>query len=244
MSQMKIMSLNIEGQKHLPSVRALLEREAADVVCLMEACGEDVAKLANLRYPYHEFAQNDVIGNIQGHEGKAPIGVAILSRYELKRVERYYPGRPIRTEIVPRGSGTHAPIVLLGEVEIGKQRYKIGAVHYTWTPSASISDEQRRDVEKLLETMGKTEMILCGDFNIPRGNEMYQKLLTNYLDNIPAEIESTLDPILHYANHEKPGRLKLVVDYVWSTPQYKVAEVRLESGVSDHCAIVASVEKI
>lgn len=241
---LKLVSLNIEGQKHLPSVRAFLGREAANVVCLMEVSKEDVAKLANPSYPYYEFAQNDVIGNIQGHEGAAPIGVAILSRYELKRVERYYPGRPIRTAVVPRGSGTHAPIVLLGEVEVGQQRYKIGAVHYTWTPSASISDEQRRDVEKLIETMGSKEVLLCGDFNIQRGNEMYQQLKSKWRDNIPAEIETTLDPVLHYANKTEEGKLKLVVDYVWSSPKYRVENVRVVPGVSDHCAVVAAVEKI
>lgn len=85
---------------------------------------------------------------------------------------------------------------------------------------------------------------MAGDFNIPRGNEMYRKLLSNYRDNIPPTIESTIDPILHYANKEEPGRLKTVVDYVWSTPKYLVSGVRLEPGVSDHCGVVSAVSRV
>ena len=33
---MKLVSVNIEGDKHLPLVRALLEKEMPDVVCMCE----------------------------------------------------------------------------------------------------------------------------------------------------------------------------------------------------------------
>lgn len=89
----------------------------------------------------------------------------------------------------------------------------------------------------LLDLLKGEEIVIAGDFNIPRGNEMYQKLQTHFRDNIPTEVESTVDPILHYANKDISGTLKLVVDYIWSTPKYKVENVRVVSGVSDHCAL-------
>ena len=112
--------------------------------------------------------------------------------------------------------GTHAPILVLAKIG----QIQIGAVHFSWTPDGSVDDRQRRHMQLLLEYLStKGELVLCGDFNTPRGNELYEKLLTNYLDNIPTEIQTTIDPKLHRINFENLGKLKLVVDYIWSSPK-------------------------
>ncbi len=237
--KLKLVSINIEGRKHLKTVGDFLAQESLDVVCLMEVCQEDILKIAGNNYPFVVFAPNDVIGNIGGSQGLEPTGVAILSREVMVDVEKEYFGEKPRTQVVQPGSGTHAPVMLLAT--IGDMR--IGAVHFTWTKKSSVSLLQMKHLDLLLKKLEKNELFLCGDFNIPRANEAYKKLAAHFKDNIPSEIVTTIDPIIHYANREKPGMLQTVVDYMWSTPEYRVENVRVVSGVSDHCAVVCSVEK-
>ena len=76
----KLVSLNIEGKKHLKEVSEFLVKSDADIVCLMEICREDVLVLAGGRYPFVVFAQNDVLGNNRDSgESMKETGVAILS---------------------------------------------------------------------------------------------------------------------------------------------------------------------
>ncbi len=232
--KLKLVSINIEGRKHLESVEDFLAKESPDVACLMEVAEEDVESVLH-DYPYRIFKPNFL--DEDGHK----YGVAIGSKtqWESER-DTYCDGRG--DGYLPYGGQgiTHRPAVIAVVVD----GYHIVALHFTWTPDGKMSVEQARDLNRLFEWMGERQGVICGDFNIPRGNELYQKILTKYLDNVPLEVESTLDPILHYANHKIAGSLKLVVDYMWSTPEYRVENVRVVSGVSDHCAVVCSVEKI
>lgn len=232
--KMKLVSVNIEGSKHLDTVGDFLVREHPDIVCLQEVRGEDISQLVGDSYPHHEFAPNDVLGNIAGLEGKDPTGVAILSRMPLSNTQKIYLGSGPRDDIVPPKAGSHPPVLL--KTQVGK--IILATIHFTWTPDGRVSDEQRRDLNKLLTSLEGAEMVLCGDFNISRGNELYAALTQRYKDNIPQQIVTTVDPKLHYANREKEGALQTVVDYVFSTPKYIVSEVRVVSGVSDHYGIV------
>lgn len=107
-----------------------------------------------------------------------------------------------------------------------------------------MTKRQKVNVLELLELVKNEELVLAGDFNIPRGNKVYKQVTKLFKDNIPAEVESTIDPDLHYRNTKQAGTLKLVVDYVFSTPKYLVSDVKVTPGVSDHCAIVCVVNKL
>ncbi len=83
------------------------------------------------------------------------------------------------------------------------------------------------------------ELILCGDFNSPRGGGgIYDRLATQYRDHIPAHITTTIDGQLHRA-----GPLQFVVDGLFSSPEYLVNQVQVVGGLSDHMAIVAKLSK-
>ncbi len=236
--KIKVVSINIERHKHIERVVEFLKKENPDVICLMEVCESDVVILAGESYPFRVYAPNDVMPE---SEGRGTTGVAILSKKPIEWSEKFYCNEADRAYLEKPGLGTHAPILVLAKIG----DLQIGAVHFSWTANGSVDERQRKHTDILLEYLStKGELVLCGDFNIPRGNEMYQKLLTNYQDNIPTEIETTLDPKLHRANFETPGKLKFVVDYVWSTPTYEVSEVRVEQGVSDHCGVVCEASVI
>lgn len=228
----KIVSINIERHKHFERVKAFLAKENSEIVCLMEVNEFDVETLAGEMYPHTVYAPNDVMPE---SEGSGTTGVAILSRQPIDSSEKFYCGEEDKLDLKKPGMGTHAPILILAKIG----QIQIGAVHFSWTADGGVDERQRKHTEILLDYLStKGELVLCGDFNIPRGNEMYQKIAGVYKDNIPAEITTTLDPILHRANFEILGKLKFVVDYVWSTPKYVVSELQVVQGVSDHCGLI------
>ena len=82
----------------------------------------------------------------------------------------------------------------------------------------------------------RSRLVLCGDFNAPRGGEIFTRLATQSRDNVPSHYVTSIDPKLHRA-----GPLQLMVDGLFSTDGYRLSEVVLHNGVSDHCTITAVV---
>ena len=78
--------------------------------------------------------------------------------------------------------------------------------------------------------------MLCGDFNAPRGGEIFGLLAQKYKDNVPQKYTTSIDGILHRA-----GPLPFMVDGLFSTPGYTVSHVEMVCGISDHCALIANV---
>ena len=236
----KLVSINIEGQKHLDTVGEFLAREDADIVCLMEVYDIDVVGFAGGDYPYLVYAPNNVVEEAKPGRPRITLGVATLSKQPILDSEILYCDHKTEETIEMLGMGTHSPVIVI--TQIG--RYSIAAIHFTWTPKMSVTQRQTKDLERLLALLKGRELVMVGDFNIPRGNKTYQKLLTKYRDNVPTEVETTIDPKLHRVNQVQKGKLAVVVDYIWSTPKYRVSNVRTVEGVSDHCAILCEIDKL
>lgn len=239
----KLVSINIEGQKHLETVKAFLARETPDVVCLQECFGDTIDELSH-DYPYRLYgptylADQNETGLI---EGNRDWGEVLISKTPLENPRLdYLPIDGYGPQNLPRhGQDNHVVCLVRASVK----GYQVGTTHFTWTPKGTITKRQREHMRLLLDLLKGEEIVMAGDFNIPRGNQLYKQLAVKYRDNIPLAVSSTLDPVLHYANAELVGQLKLVVDYIWSTPKYSVGQVRVESGVSDHCALVCSISLV
>ncbi|MFZ2200069.1 MAG: endonuclease/exonuclease/phosphatase family protein [Microgenomates group bacterium] len=238
----KLVSVNIEGQKHLDKIREFLAREKADVVCMMEVF-EDTLDGLSCDYPYVESAWGYLADQDREKviEGRRRWGEVIMSKYPLHNVNKTYLGPYDKNHLAIHGQDTHAPVLIVADVISPNGTYKIATVHGTWTKGGLVNERQRSEMGKIIQILSGQEVVLCGDFNIPRGNELYKIFAENFKDNIPNEVQTTLDPVLHYGNREEVGRLKFVVDYAWSTKRYKVLEVQIVSGVSDHCALVCTI---
>lgn len=231
--RLKIVSVNVEKDRHKETVKKFLDQESAEVVCLMEVCEADLGYFAGDKYKHISY-----IPNVRLADG-GTAGVAIISELPLNNIEKItYGGRKI-LELEKSNKGTHLPVLILAEIN----EYQIGTIHGTWTEGGAVDDDQRQDVASLLDILADRELVLCGDFNIPRGNEMYQELLSRYKDNIPSSVVTTIDPELHAANKVERGKLSLVVDYAWSSPGYRVQNLRLVSGVSDHLGLVFEIDE-
>ena len=230
---LKLVSVNIEGQKHLKAVEELLRREKADVVCIMEACENDLNFLLS-EYPHREFGPNFRLPE------SGATGVVIASQMPIGETRIFYADGSADLTIPMEGLGTHRPVCVSGRIG----EFKIGAIHFTWTPNMSETEKQKQDLERLVSEFAGQEIILTGDFNIPRGNGAYRQLAGVYRDNIPPEIRTTIDWELHRAKREGKPRFEAMVDYLWSTPKYAVENIRVVSGVSDHCALVCTISLV
>lgn len=251
---LKLISLNIELDRHLDAVLPFLRSERADIVCLQEVREKNIAALKQglqmevLYAPMCILDMKRAPG--EDEKGKSrlvvnealikegPEGIAILTALNVRasRTDCYF-GNP---RVIPRWSAGPNLAFLSATFEKEGVQYTVGTTHFTWTPDGKESPEQRRDMKKLLEILARfPDVVFCGDFNAPRGGVIWAELAKRYKDNIPERYHSSLDPRLHCVGH-----LQRMVDGLFSTPHYRVFDVRLVEGISDHKAVIGFVKRI
>ena len=135
--------------------------------------------------------------------------------------------------------------LLVVTLERGGVTHRFGVTHFTWTPDGGASDEQREDMGRMLAALAiyhdRDGIVFCGDFNAPRGGEIFAMMSDQYADHLPSHIMTTLDPELHRAPlHHRNAR---AVDSIFSTKEYAIGGVEVVGGVSDHMALFAKVSK-
>lgn len=249
MSSIKLISLNIEMSKHLDAVTAFLEKERADVVCVQELFEHDIPRIESaIQSSSYCFAPMSRHRYVQ----PSPImGVAIFSTLPMKESSvQLYSGNPSEIpdfdwdDPSTYQNKNHS----LVRCDVGSEgaTFSIGTTHFTWTPNGKPDAVQRRDIRSLLLLLSQQkEFVLCGDFNAPRGGEIWGRIAAKYKDNIPAEYRTSIDINLHRAGKERSHELAdKMVDGLFTTSGYTASDVRLEFGVSDHAAIVATVSRL
>lgn len=255
MQSLKLISLNIEGDRHLPQVTEFLKREKGDVVCLQEVLKDNIPDLVvQTGYGVNFVPMVRIIKpTIWAKNTRGEVGVAILTKEKISKYEaRYYFGGKGKVPIFNINDFSNIWRVLLWvEIEKENKKYVIANTHFTWTSKGESTPEQFRDLVNLSKVLSKIDnCVLCGDFNAPRGarlhlararsfggqGEIWGKLAEKYKDNIPLAIKTTIDPDLH-----RDGALQLVVDGLFSTEKYKISDVKVVGGISDHKAMVGNI---
>ena len=240
---MKFLSINIEGDKHIPRVVEFINSENPDVVCIQEVIADSVPKLEEELGMKSVFAPM-VYGLIMTDPRLA--GIAIFSKLSLENIKKnYYVGSEDRLEHLNRDSITSSEfhkminrVVLSADLTVQGVTYTVATTHFTWTPDGMPTDYQLADADKLIEALQPLgELVLAGDFNAPRGLETWSKFTAFLKDNIPEEYDHSLD----WNVHRKPG-LKFMVDGLFTTPTYIAKDVQLLGNISDHFAILATIE--
>ncbi len=243
----KLISLNIEGHKHLERVVQFLKSEQPDVICLQEVIEPDFEFIRAAVGPEGVFAPLVLMplgGPYVENAEKFPWGVLLLSRLPLleTRTMLYAENSKALQEYDPvtKDQARFNRLLLVGAIEHEGQRFTIATTHLTWTPDGNPDTLQRRDTEAMLRVLGTMpEFVLCGDFNAPRGGEIFAAIAARYKDNIPPHYTSSLDPELHRTK----GSIERMVDGLFTTPHYVAEDVSLQCGVSDHCAMVARIQR-
>lgn len=236
MTPLKVISLNIELDRHLDQVLPFLQAEQPDVILLQEVLEKDrlrIEKAAGMTGPYLK------LNALYDNTGESPIGLLTLSIL------------PILSETVIFYRGSNDPLVRMNETEPEKmsrallvtevikdhQHYRFINTHFTWSPHALPNDAQYHDLSILLTHLHTyPDLIFCGDFNAPRGTAIFDALAACYHDNIPQQVTTTIDKNLH-----KAGDLSIVVDGFFTTPDYQVMHLEVVDGLSDHCALLATL---
>lgn len=247
MAALRLVSVNIERSKHLDRVAPFIKAHAPDVLCLQELMEHDCEDIAQAHgSTWHSFVPMSRL--LAEHPGSR-YGLGVFSRAPVTdHGVRYY----VQTHETLPETHPHDPatfnrehrMVLWGDVLAGDEVFRIATTHFTWTSNGAPDETQRRDVAALLSRLdGLGEFVLCGDFNAPRmrngePGEIFAAIAARYTDNIPHTYESSIDGSLHRA-----GPIPYMVDGLFSTPGYTVRDVALHTGVSDHCAITAHIER-
>jgi endonuclease/exonuclease/phosphatase family metal-dependent hydrolase len=242
---MKLISLNIEGRKHWERINPFIETELPDVVCFQEIFEIDAKGFAD-RFSLHYAFMSMVV-----KEGEQQ-GVALFSRCALANIrlvtyhDKTDDTQPFDKTSLERMRETERQAIILADIEIDGALFTVSTTHFTWTPDGLVNNYQKEDAAALLKILADVpEVIICGDFNVPRGfNEIYDLFAGKYADAIPQSYASSLDPLFHraYKNPEQAVHIaRFMVDYLFTSERYTASDVRLQFGLSDHGAIVASI---
>lgn len=243
---MKLISINIEGDKHFDYIIPFLKRENPDVLCLQELPYTSIPLFEQCGYRgmYLPMSRKNSANTF------ADKGVALFTNSQLEDVHTfYYPEHyneiPVFNENDIPNSVAHG--VIFANVQCDDTTYTIATTHFTWTPDGNNPcSEQISHMKTFLSqiTLEKPH-IMCGDFNIPRNiNPLYQELLKHYTDTIPAHYSSSLDKKLHRHGENLDKSIifnSFMVDYIFTQSPYRATDVRLEFGLSDHAALIATI---
>lgn len=242
---MKLISLNIEGNKHLDRQVPFFKAENPDVLCLQEVFETDFEffkkelGMEGAFVPMHR-------SRLFFEEGQpfVPLGLAILTKCRQKdvKVNYYWKTQDELTDFIFGEEGAfdrqHRFLLTVCIESASSKKFFIGSTHFTWSFGGNVSESQLRDMSSMMKELDRFEqIILCGDFNAPRGREIFGMLASKYIDAVPPEYITSLDNNLHKVK-DIPSYM---VDGLFHTRAYEVKGVRLKDGVSDHCAIVAEI---
>jgi endonuclease/exonuclease/phosphatase family metal-dependent hydrolase len=247
----KLITLNVEQHLHLDKIVPFLEQEQAEVLCLQEIYENDLEKIAADFHYYSAFQVMTKRNNPNGLVEQS--GVALLSKYPLLNVNSEYYHKPSSETALYDGATfetkrkTIAHGILWADIEKENKIYTVGVTHFTWTPNGESNEFQEIDMKALNDIIDSIpDLILCGDFNVPRiTNSVYPLLTKRLKDNTPLTFKTTMDTNLHKVKNNPEAKARLdtyIVDYILTTPKYKVHNMRQKFGISDHTALIADIE--
>ncbi len=232
---LKLGCLNIEKDRHFERFIPALCGADLDVICLQEVPENKITYLESalnasslfLRTTFRTDPETGV---------ESVYGLAIFVRHGLMvgcDAQVYHYAAP---DDIPFPADR---ALLFAIIEKDDVRYHVGNTHFTWTHNGDVTDQQLLDLEALFGVIDDhigDRLILCGDFNAPRGRMTWDMLASRYRDNIPKLVDTTLDQTYHRA-----APIFLVVDGMFTSRHYVASDVELEDGVSDHMLITGKI---
>jgi endonuclease/exonuclease/phosphatase family metal-dependent hydrolase len=248
MTQIRVVSINIERSNHLRRVEKFLKWYQPDVLCLQELCERDI--------PFFEDFMGNKLHYVPmclhpAEEEIQPIGIGLIAWGALQDVSvDCYHGQlePLQTisNVTDADGYTYADNTTISNSLLSGtyQGFRIATTHLNVTRDGASTPAQLASAAKLIKAakaQSKREggLLMCGDFNAPRGRETFSLIAKEFSDGIPPHYTSSLDPILHRA-----APLDLMVDGLFHTKSYKLEQAALHTDISDHCALTATLLKV
>lgn len=247
MHTLSIVSINIERSNHLEKVTRFLEQHTPEVLCLQELCERDIPYFESLLGTSCTFAPMGTHPSDEDPKKGVVVGVGILSTAPLVSSNVYYYSGSegsVRTYPMNKTFSNH-PLVIC-DLQKADELFRIMTTHFTWTPDGSASDLQRNTMKNMLMFLDTQQnFVLTGDFNAPRGGEIFSMLAEKYADNIPIHYKTSIDIALHRNGRVRPHELiDKMVDGLFTTSAYSCSNVTLHSDVSDHMVVRGSISQV
>ncbi len=244
---MKLISLNIELNRHHELVLPFLKKEKADVVCLQELLEDDfeMYKRELGMQGVHRLTSyiNDSI-HIESKRKRE--GIAIFANNIINSGYIFHVGkvqdieRTFEEYIKDKNILKNRALVWIETKNDKGEIFKFINSHLTITHHGEVTRVQIEDNIKFINNAKSLgEFVFSGDTNAPRGSQAFDKISEVFKDNIPYSYKSSLDPNIHRAKG-----VELMVDCLFTTTGYKASCVELKGGISDHMAVVALIDKI
>lgn len=245
---MKLISLNIECNIHFETIFPFLEKEQPDVVCFQEVLEEDFHFLETKLGMTGYFKPNKYLSSLnpyyQDFYGKKE-GMAIFSNKVINFNYFFYWGAEANVsmqfeEYIKNEEKKQNYLLLWVDVQDSTgETYKFATTHFPVTIEGESTPHQLEILEPFFKKIDSLdEVVFCGDFNAPRGNQTFSEIAKKYKDNIPLSYKTSIDQDLHRVKN-----IQFMVDGLFTTPLYIARDVKLVDGVSDHMAIVATITK-
>ncbi len=244
---MKLITVNMEGVLHIERIIALIKREQPDCICLQEMPTVFIYNLILLGY-YPTFSP--MFRDAHRTSTNEALGICIATRTPHDATIHNYGGTQTGIPIYerrPDDSAKSFQLITATFSDDTNNTYTIATTHLMVTATGVSSEPQQAAVDRLLEYLSSyPPHIFCGDFNMPRGyNTNYERFLEQYGDAVPTHYASSLDRNLHRSGHSMELGAPIfdiyMVDYIFTQPPYVASDVRLEFGVSDHAAVIATI---
>lgn len=247
---LKLISLNIETNKHYHRVLALLNKENPDVMCFQEVPKEFLSHIERLGYETC-FVTRRTIFDENGDSFEE--GLLLASRFPFEAETKLYHKEKILVQnpsLVRSDNSTDTRFddysYIIAKIFVDDKIFNIATTHLMVTADGLANEFQAKGVAELLNQLESEDShIICGDFNMPRGyNSLYNEFTKYYTDQIPLKYKSSLDRNLHRCGNmqlNQPIFDEYMVDYVFTKLPYQARNVRLEFGVSDHAAVIAEI---
>lgn len=264
---MKLISLNtalfISNNKH---VRALLEKEGADFVCLQEVArglengvdpkfvSKEVIDSSTPHLTSFFFGPLVVMNGMQqknfhGKElfdfqfgGFVEYGNYTRSRFKIMHGENVFvqSNFAYRTDFSMWPDEDHRA-VLITDHDVHGKKLRILNYHGIWTRNKQGNSKTLEANKKIVELAKNApgEVIICGDFNLFPDTPSMKQLSEKFESLVDTYHIKTTRP----ASNELSSEKRNVVDYVWVSSGIKVKNFAvLDSDISDHLPLICEFE--
>lgn len=243
----KLVSINIEGSKHLEDkVLPYIKKENPDVITLQEVFKPDVKKIEEATGMNSYFVPlASVVDQDPDIEDRHVWGLLILTRLPIVGQGHDFYHRYHQDGRLPDFYSCDNPdqmdrALAWIKVSVDGGEMIFANTHFMWSQKGLTTPLQMKAYTEMEKIMDNLDIdVFTGDFNAPRGREIFSMLAKRYKDNMPSDLETSIDNKIHKAQED----INLMVDGLFSEQGIKITDVKVSTGVSDHKAISCLVDK-
>jgi hypothetical protein len=263
MKKYTLLHINIEKEKHIKKIRTCIKDQKPDFICMEEVLEKDIISFAQEFNYYYIHASKFISkqtgeGEGQGILSKYKILESKKQRYDINPTKDtpifdtslFLKSKPKR----PQEQFLFHEILLSVKVQLNSKILTIATTHFPVSDltSPGLHEHELFDIDSLnyvqnmrnyfdrflkqIKTL-KRPLIFTSDLNNPRGDFIYDALAHELVDQIPKDINSSIDPKLH-----RVKKLKLMVDTVMASEGINNTEVKVIEGISDHKGFLMNFE--